>query len=128
MNPLERCGLVTSVNFRMIKLKSNGLKALLISQSKLYGKVEKEEKVKTKKKRVSSELMAAVAMNVDVGSFYDFTTGVPGMAHFCEHMMFLGSEKYPEENGLDKYLKVFTTKVQKISFKLKNLSGARWSV
>ncbi len=34
------------------------------------------------------------------------TIGVPGMAHFCEHMMFLGSEKYPEENAFDKYLNV----------------------
>ncbi len=34
------------------------------------------------------------------------TVGVPGMAHFCEHMMFLGSEKYPEENAFDQYLNV----------------------
>ena len=29
---------------------------------------------------------------------------IPGLAHFCEHMLFLGTEKYPEENEYSKYL------------------------
>jgi insulysin len=29
---------------------------------------------------------------------------LPGLAHFCEHMLFLGTIKYPEENDFDKYL------------------------
>lgn len=29
---------------------------------------------------------------------------IPGMAHFCEHMLFLGTEKYPEENSFGKFL------------------------
>lgn len=24
---------------------------------------------------------------------------VPGLAHFCEHMLFLGTEPFPEENS-----------------------------
>ena len=28
----------------------------------------------------------------------------PGLAHFCEHMLFLGTEKYPDENEYNKYL------------------------
>jgi len=24
---------------------------------------------------------------------------LPGLAHFCEHMLFLGTEKYPSENS-----------------------------
>ena len=27
---------------------------------------------------------------------------VNGLAHFCEHMLFLGTEKYPEENYYSK--------------------------
>ncbi len=27
-----------------------------------------------------------------------------GLAHFLEHMIFMGSDKYPEENALDAYL------------------------
>lgn len=29
---------------------------------------------------------------------------MPGLAHFCEHMLFLGTEKYPDENEYSKYL------------------------
>eukprot|EP01087_Luapelamoeba_hula_P025143 TRINITY_DN9830_c1_g1_i1.p1 TRINITY_DN9830_c1_g1~~TRINITY_DN9830_c1_g1_i1.p1 ORF type:complete len:861 (+),score=158.14 TRINITY_DN9830_c1_g1_i1:22-2583(+) len=29
---------------------------------------------------------------------------LPGLAHFCEHMLFLGTEKYPEENGYAAFL------------------------
>ena len=29
---------------------------------------------------------------------------LPGLAHFCEHMLFLGTGKYPDESGFDKFL------------------------
>ena len=29
---------------------------------------------------------------------------VPGIAHFCEHLLFLGTEKYPDENGYSSFL------------------------
>ncbi|XP_011632645.1 insulin-degrading enzyme-like, partial [Pogonomyrmex barbatus] len=29
---------------------------------------------------------------------------LPGLAHFCEHMLFLGTKKYPQENNLRMYL------------------------
>ena len=29
---------------------------------------------------------------------------LPGLAHFCEHMLFLGTKKYPDENEYSKYL------------------------
>lgn len=29
---------------------------------------------------------------------------LPGLAHFCEHMLFLGTEKYPNENDYTKFL------------------------
>lgn len=38
---------------------------------------------------------AAAAMNVAVGSWSD-PDEIPGMAHFLEHMLFLGTEKYPK--------------------------------
>lgn len=30
--------------------------------------------------------------------------GVNGLAHFCEHMLFLGTKKYPEENHYSKFI------------------------
>lgn len=29
---------------------------------------------------------------------------LPGLAHFCEHMLFLGTEKYPDENKYSQFL------------------------
>lgn len=29
---------------------------------------------------------------------------LPGLAHFCEHMLFMGTQKYPCENEYNKYL------------------------
>jgi secreted Zn-dependent insulinase-like peptidase len=41
---------------------------------------------------------ASATMDVNVGSLSD-PPNLPGCAHFCEHMLFLGTEKYPDENG-----------------------------
>ena len=46
---------------------------------------------------------AAVAMNVHVGACSD-PVEIPGLAHFCEHMLFLGTEMYPEEDSFSKFL------------------------
>ena len=40
------------------------------------------------------------ALAVDVGSAQD-PPQTPGLAHFCEHMLFQGSEKFPERNFLN---------------------------
>lgn len=46
---------------------------------------------------------AAAALDVHVGHYSD-PAEIPGLAHFCEHMLFLGTEKYPEEGALDRFL------------------------
>ncbi len=40
--------------------------------------------------------MCGALLNVNVGSIHDT---IPGMAHFLEHMVFMGSEKYPNESN-----------------------------
>jgi insulysin len=40
---------------------------------------------------------SAAALSVESGSSND-PLEYPGMAHFCEHMLFMGSAKYPDEN------------------------------
>ncbi|KAL4720112.1 hypothetical protein ACJJTC_008155 [Scirpophaga incertulas] len=64
-------------------LLSNNLKVLLISDS--------------------CTDKSAAALDVNVGYLSD-PEELPGLAHFCEHMLFLGTEKYPEENEYNKYL------------------------
>ena len=58
-------------SYRLITL-DNGLRALLASDP--------------------TAEHGAAAMAVNVGAAHD-PTGLPGLAHFCEHMLFLGSEK-----------------------------------
>lgn len=46
---------------------------------------------------------AAAAVDVHVGHMSD-PNDLPGLAHFCEHMLFLGTEKYPSENAYSQFL------------------------
>src|SRR4051794_6407092 len=46
---------------------------------------------------------ASAALDVHVGSLSD-PKQVAGLAHFCEHLLFMGTETYPEENNYSKFL------------------------
>ncbi|CAF4162763.1 unnamed protein product, partial [Adineta steineri] len=46
---------------------------------------------------------AAAALDVSIGSLAD-PRDVPGTAHFLEHMLFMGSSKYPGENEYSKLI------------------------
>eukprot|EP00283_Hemiselmis_rufescens_P014323 CAMPEP_0173441206 /NCGR_PEP_ID=MMETSP1357-20121228/23831_1 /TAXON_ID=77926 /ORGANISM="Hemiselmis rufescens, Strain PCC563" /LENGTH=1140 /DNA_ID=CAMNT_0014406771 /DNA_START=93 /DNA_END=3515 /DNA_ORIENTATION=+ len=48
---------------------------------------------------------ASAALDVHVGHYSD-PDQIAGMAHFCEHMLFLGTQKYPEEGYLEKFLSI----------------------
>ncbi|XP_069175846.1 nardilysin-like [Procambarus clarkii] len=52
----------------------------------------------------STKYLAAASLSVGVGSFED-PAEIPGLMHFLEHMVFMGSEKYPKENAFDYYIK-----------------------
>lgn len=69
-------------SYRYIKL-SNNLSALLINDPDAD--------------------KSAAALDVNVGSFAD-PKSLPGLAHFCEHLLFLGTKKYPLENEYNTYL------------------------
>uniref|UniRef100_A0A3Q4GPZ7 Nardilysin b (N-arginine dibasic convertase) n=1 Tax=Neolamprologus brichardi TaxID=32507 RepID=A0A3Q4GPZ7_NEOBR len=109
---------------RYIEL-SNGLRALLISdfsgadgegsdgESAEQEEEQEEEEGGEEDEGDSGEdppavtlmcFQAAAALCIGVGSFSD-PDELPGLAHFLEHMVFMGSEKYPAENGFDAFLK-----------------------
>ena len=46
---------------------------------------------------------ASASVNVNVGSFSD-ADDMPGMAHAVEHLLFMGTEKYPVENDYNQFL------------------------
>lgn len=68
--------------YRGLKLE-NGIKALLISDP-------------------TTDISAA-SLSVEVGHMND-PPELPGIAHFCEHMLFLGTKKYPDENAYSSFL------------------------
>lgn len=55
-------------------------------------------------KNDAKEKLAACSLCIDVGSFSD-PPDIQGLAHFLEHMIFMGSAKYPSENEFDQYIK-----------------------
>ncbi|XP_055592583.1 insulin-degrading enzyme [Uranotaenia lowii] len=69
-------------NYRGLKL-ANGLKVLLISDP--------------------TTDKSAAALSVEVGHLSD-PDEIPGLAHFCEHMLFLGTKKYVNENDYTAFL------------------------
>ena len=46
---------------------------------------------------------SAAGLCISAGSFSD-PPELPGLAHFLEHMVFMGSEKYPDENSFDRFV------------------------
>ncbi|GJJ12380.1 hypothetical protein Clacol_006621 [Clathrus columnatus] len=68
--------------YRLIRLE-NGLEALLIH--------DKDADT------------SAAAMDIAVGHLAD-PDDMPGLAHFCEHMLFLGTKQFPKENGYNEYI------------------------
>ena len=70
----------------------------------------KEYKVVTLKNKVKCVLianekadMAAASLRVGVGSCMD-PKEFPGLAHYLEHMVFMGTQKYPDENEYQKFI------------------------
>lgn len=47
--------------------------------------------------------ISAAAMTVEVG-YYSDPKDTQGLAHFLEHMLFMGTKKYPEENYFQKFI------------------------
>uniref|UniRef100_A0A672HCK9 Insulin-degrading enzyme n=1 Tax=Salarias fasciatus TaxID=181472 RepID=A0A672HCK9_SALFA len=62
---------------------TNGLKAMLISDP--------------------TTDKSSAALDVHIGSLSD-PSNISGLAHFCEHMLFLGTQKYPKENEYSQFL------------------------
>ncbi|XP_029031759.1 insulin-degrading enzyme isoform X2 [Betta splendens] len=62
---------------------TNGLKAILISDP--------------------TTDKSSAALDVQIGSLSD-PPNISGLAHFCEHMLFLGTKKYPKENEYSQFL------------------------
>ncbi|KAL7299778.1 hypothetical protein TKK_0007524 [Trichogramma kaykai] len=109
-------------NYRAIKLK-NGLTALLVSTLDSDEDDEGEDRHRVDAPIDSATLTenyrdraptteidrpgderAACALCINVGNFSD-PREVQGLAHFLEHVISMGSAKYPEENEWDRFIR-----------------------
>jgi insulysin len=66
-----------------VKILSNGLTVLFISDPNAN--------------------KSSAALGVNVGNLLD-KPDEQGLAHFCEHLLFMGTDKYPLENAYSNYL------------------------
>ncbi|KAM8710478.1 hypothetical protein ACLKA7_017146 [Drosophila subpalustris] len=100
--------------YRALSL-SNGVKAMLISDPGMSqnssASIASNRTVPSAHSSSSSASsleqfhgkLAACAVLMGVGSFSE-PPEYPGLAHFLEHMIFMGSKKYPEENAFDAFV------------------------
>ncbi|CAI2731637.1 unnamed protein product [Schistosoma spindalis] len=107
-------------SYRYIEL-DNGLRAILVSNLKPgeealddslsdsdlesnNSESLEDEDVDIEENPISDqEAKSAAALCIKVGSFSD-PVEAQGLSHFLEHMVFMGSLKYPTENDFDAYL------------------------
>ena len=61
-----------------------------------YKYIELDNKLKVILVKDKLSMSCGALLNINVGSVQDT---LPGMAHFLEHMVFMGSEKYPDQNN-----------------------------
>lgn len=84
--------------YRWIQL-ANNLQVLLVGTTKSTSNSNGEQSSVEEVSHVE-----AAAVHVQAGHFDDT---IPGLAHFNEHMLFLGTEKYPEENAYENFLQKY---------------------
>lgn len=53
---------------------------------------------------------AAACLSVATGQFHD-TPELPGLAHLLEHMVFMGSQKYPTKNHLNNFVSKYGSEI-----------------
>jgi insulysin len=74
------------------------------SDTRKYQYLELDNKMKIVLVSDPEATASAASMNVAVGSTSD-PSDCLGLAHFLEHMLFMGTEKYPEESYYATFLK-----------------------
>lgn len=86
--------IVNSIISQVIKRKND---------NRLYRPITLENKLRVLLISDPESSRAAAALDVHVGSFSD-PVDIPGLAHFTEHMSFLGNSKYPQEEEFMSFL------------------------
>lgn len=98
-------------SYRVVSLP-NGITALLVSDPSIAAKESKKKGVwlsRWLRRPMETEteeggsMNAACALSVGVGYLSD-PLSLQGCAHFVEHMLFMGTRRFPKENGWNHFL------------------------
>ena len=74
-----------------------------ITDDKIYRTFELPNGMKVVAISDPSSARSSAAVNVQVGHFSD-PKEAPGLAHLCEHIIFMSSKEYPEVNGFQRFV------------------------
>lgn len=74
-----------------------------LTDKRSYSVIELPNKMKVMLVSDKSAQISAVSIDVGVGSFNE-PSNFPGLAHFLEHMLFMGSSKYPNTNEFNDFI------------------------
>ncbi|CAI5728102.1 unnamed protein product [Peronospora effusa] len=130
MDPVERSKSPNDQKkYRLLTL-SNSLQVLLISTAEVSHAITRESESENQSSQQNDESLssdsdisedddsfnddeethdgalscrAGACLTVGIGSFAEPVT-LPGLAHYLEHMLFMGSKKYPDENEFESFL------------------------
>lgn len=106
---LHRFGRITSVRSRSVTVGADNHKVLTERvvapnlDEKSYRVLELRNGLRVLLASDTEADSAAAAMTIRCGCFQD-PASIPGLAHFHEHMLFLGTEKYPQEDEYSAFL------------------------
>ncbi|XP_018377582.1 PREDICTED: insulin-degrading enzyme-like [Trachymyrmex cornetzi] len=73
------------------------------NENRLYRGLVLTNKMKVLLTSDPTTIKSAAAMDIDVGCMCD-PDDLPGLAHFCEHMLVLGTKKYPQQDDYMQFL------------------------
>ncbi|OQR89266.1 insulin-degrading-like enzyme, metalloprotease family M16A [Achlya hypogyna] len=89
--------------FKMAAIRSSGGLQVSAMDSREYGSFTLPNGLDVVVVSDPKTEQAAAAMAVGVGFLAD-PDDIPGLAHFCEHMLFLGTASYPDENAFQSFI------------------------
>lgn len=73
------------------------------SDNRIYKAIKLENELECLIIRDVDALKSSAALSMGVGSFKD-PINAQGLAHYLEHMLFMGTAKYPDENEYSNFI------------------------
>ena len=119
--------LITGLLIYFLMKKTNILFTEIIPSHQIKKPLYDKKNYKLLKLRTGTEVLlindkdtkkSSASLGIEVGTFFDIT---PGLAHFCEHMIFLGSKKYKSPSEFTDILSMYNGNYNAFTMKDKTI-------